>query len=387
MHPKSAVFPVSEHRQRFDRARAALREARLDACVMVAPENMYYFGGYESWVGVNSPQFMIFTAKDDEPTIVLRNVDVPLAQETTWLNDLRSYHLHTEDVADLVRKVLEQKGVSQGQIAIETQSYALTHAMGRRLQDALDGSELVDATELLGDLRLIKSPAEIAMLEEAGRYAKAGLTALHKVVRDGMTEIQLAAEIEGAMRRAGSDYWAIPTELASGWRSPGGHATPRSKVIESGDLVHVEFAGVNNRYHATALQTLAVGKPSPRAKELYAIALESLRAGLAKVKPGAPVSDIEEASLGPLRSAGIEHAAMMRFGYGIGIAYPPVWLETLQISRGFERRLVPGMVFVLHSCIELPDEEIGIVQGGTYLLEENRLRMLVGAGDAELMTF
>jgi Xaa-Pro dipeptidase len=103
MHPKSAVFPVSEHRQRFDRARAALKEARLDACVMVAPENMYYFGGYESWVGVNSPQFMIFTAKDDEPTIVLRNVDVPLAQETTWLDDLRSYHLHTEDVVDLVR--------------------------------------------------------------------------------------------------------------------------------------------------------------------------------------------------------------------------------------------------------------------------------------------
>lgn len=200
-----------------------------------------------------------------------------------------------------------------------------------------------------------------------------------------MTEIALAAEIEAAMRRSGSDYWAIPTELASGWRTPGGHATPRPKPIEPGDLVHVEFAGVCNRYHTTALQTLSLGDPGPRAREVYAIALQSLRAGMAAARPGAPVADVEEASLEPLRRAGIERSAMMRFGYGIGIAYPPVWLETLQISRGFDRRLEPGMVFVLHSCVELEEEAIGIVQGGTYLLEKDALRMLAGAGDTELM--
>ena len=71
---------------------------------------------------------------------------------------------------------------------------------------------------------------------------------------------------------------------------------------------------------------------------------------------------------------------MMRFGYGIGIAYPPIWLETLQISRGFDRRLAANMVFVLHACLELPDEHIGVIQGGTYLLSESGLEMLVGAG-------
>jgi Xaa-Pro dipeptidase len=149
-------------------------------------------------------------------------------------------------------------------------------------------------------------------------------------------------------------------------------------------LVHLEFAGVCNRYHATALQTLAVGTPKARAAELYDIALQSLRAGLKEVKPGAPVHAIEEASLVPLRKAGLEHTAMMRFGYGIGIAYPPIWLETLQISRGFDRVLEPGMAFVLHSCIEIPEEEIGIIQGGTYLLGGGELEMLAGAGDVPL---
>lgn len=385
MQPRSAAFPAAEHTERLGRARAALRAGKLDACLMVAPENVYYFGGYETWVGVNSPQFLIFTPGDDAPTIILRNVDVPLARETTWVADVRSYHLHTDDVAAAVREILAEKGVSSGRVAVELQSYAFSHAMGRQLEKALGGLELVDATELIGDLRLIKSPAEIAMLEAAARVTQAGLDALHRTLRAGMTEIALAAEIEGAMRRAGSDYWAIPTELASGWRSPGGHATPRAKVIEPGDLVHVEFAGVSNRYHTTALQTVAAGTPSARAREVYDIALQSLRAGLAVVRPDAPVAEVEEASLAPLRAAGIEHSAMMRFGYGIGIAYPPVWLETLQISRGFDRRLKPGMVFVLHSCVELEDEGIGIIQGGTYLLEAGGLRMLAGAGDAELM--
>lgn len=384
MQPRSASFPTAEHMERFVRARQVLKDNGFAACVMVAPENVYYFGGYETWVGVNSPQFMIFTAGSDEPTLVLRNVDLALATETSWVRDLRTYHLHTDSVTELVETVLREKGCASGRIAMEVQSYALPFALGRQLADALAPREIVDATELLGDLRLIKSPAELARISEGGRYATSGLEELYRVCRAGMTEIELAAAIEGVMRRAGSDYWAIPTELASGWRTPGGHAAPRPKVIEPGDLVHVEFAGVSARYHATALQTIAVGEPSRRARELYDIALASLRAGIAAVKPGVPVSAVEEASLVPLRKAGIEHTAMMRFGYGIGIAYPPVWLETLQISRGFARRLETDMVFVLHSCIELPDEGIGIVQGGTYHLAGDGLRMIAGAGDAPL---
>ena len=385
MQPRSAAFSVEEHKRRFARLRDTVREAKLDGCLMVAPENIYHAGGYETWVGVNSPQFMIFTSDTDAPTLILRNVDLALARETSWIEDIRTYHLHTDNVPELVSKVLEEKGLSKGTLGIELQSYALPHAMALSLKDALPGFSFIDCTEVFGDLRLVKSPAEIAMLREAGAFARKGLEAASRSLRAGMTEIALAAEIEGAMRRAGSDYWAIPTELASGWRSAGGHGAPRPKIIEPGDLVHVEFAGVSNRYHATALQTLAVGEPSRRGRELYDIALQSLRAGLKATKPGAPVDAIEEASLEPLRKAGLEHAAMMRFGYGLGIAYPPIWLETLQISRGFDRLLEPGMVFVLHSCLELPDEEIGVIQGGTYLLNDNSLEMLAGAGDIDLV--
>jgi Xaa-Pro dipeptidase len=74
----------------------------------------------------------------------------------------------------------------------------------------------------------------------------------------------------------------------------------------------------------------------------------------------------------------------MRFGYGIGVAYPPIWLEPLQISRGPDQRMEVGMVFVLHSYLQFPKEGLGVIQGGTYALTENGVEMLVGSGDTPL---
>ena len=379
-----AAFTEAEHRDRLVRARKALSAQGLDLCISVAPEHLYYFAGYDSWVSVNSPQALVFSAHGGEPTLIVRDVDIALALETSWVRDIRTYHLVADDVPVLVASVARQKGLSDGRVAIEKQSYALPLALGEALAEALAPARLVDATNLLGATRLTKSPAEMRYLRAAARFAQIGLDAARATLRPGMTEIALSAEIEAAMRHAGSDYWSIPTELASGPRSAGGHATPRNRIIEPGDLVHLEFAGVERRYHATAVHSLAAGRPSKRVCYLYDLARASLAAGIAAIRPGVKVSDVEEASLLPLRHEGLEKAALMRFGYGIGIAYPPIWLESLQISRGFDTVLEPGMVFVLHAYLQLVDEGIGIIQGGTYALTDAGIEMLVGGGDVPL---
>jgi Xaa-Pro aminopeptidase len=379
-----AAFAEAEHRERLGRARERLRAAGLDGCVSVAPEHLYYLGGYDAWVSVNSPQALVFRADGGEPAIVLRDVDRLLALETAWVRDLRTYRLLADDPAALIAAVAREQGLGAGRLGVELESYALPHALGTRLAAALAPARIEDATALLGDLRVVKSAAELAYLRTAAGHAEIGLRAARQGLRPGITEIALAGGIEAAMRAAGCDYWAIPTELASGPRTPGGHATPRERVLEPGDLVHVELAGVARRYHAVGIQTMAVGEPPPRAREIYRLTRESLRAGLRAVRPGVPAEDVEAASLGPLRQAGLEGAAMMRFGYGVGVAYPPIWLETLQISRGIARRLEPGMVFVLHACVELVDEGIGVIQGGTYALTREGPEMLAGAGDVDL---
>ena len=385
MPPTYAAFTESEHRERLARARQTLRDAGFAVCVSVAPETHYYLAGYDAWVGVNSPQALVFSLTDeDEPTLIMRNVDTRLATETSWLSDIRSYQLFADDFAALVAGVAREKGFRGGSIAMELQSYTLNGALYRALESALAPGNIEDATTLLGDLRVIKSASEMTYVREAARYTNLGLNAAREALVPGATEIEVAAALEGAMRKAGSDYWAIPTEFSSGPRTPGGHSTPRERRIESGDLAHFEFAGVSHRYHATAVHTMACGEPTAREKEIYEVTRASLAAGIAKCERGALVADIEEASLDPIRTAGLEDYANMRFGYGLGLAYPPVWLETLQISRGFKTRLEPGMVFVLHAYLQLDHEDIGVIQGGTWALTDEGLEQLVGGGDVPL---
>ncbi len=375
-------FTVDEHRRRLSRARALLRAEGFDACISVAPESLYYYGGYDTWVSVNSPQALIFSAHDEEqPTIVLRDTDIALAAETSWIEDVRAYRLMSDDVPALFAAVAREKGLRGGKVAIETQSYAIPHALGLALSQALEPAAIVDATRLLGLPRLIKSDAEMTYMRQAASYARIGLDAARRNLKPGMSEMALAAVVEFAMREAGSDYPSIPTELASGSRSAGGHGTARERIIAAGDLVHLEFAGVARRYHATAIHTFAAGEPSARAREIYEVGRRSLAEGIRAIRPGVGVSAVEEASLGPVRAAGLEHAAVMRFGYGIGVAYPPIWLEPLQISRGSDQVLESGMVFVLHAYLQLVEEQLGTIHGGTYVLTDQGVEMLVGSGD------
>ena len=323
MFPTYPSFTQAEHKDRLARARDKLKDSGFEVCVSVAPETHYYLAGYDAWVGVNSPQALVFSISGEtEPTLIVRNVDTRLATETTWLSDIRNYQLFADDFPGLVAGIVREKGWTGGRIAMELQSYALNAALFSELASALKPAEISDATRLLGDLRVIKSETEMCYVREAAGYANLGLDAAREALRAGATEIEVAAAVEGTMREAGSDYWAIPTEISSGPRTPGGHATPRHRVIAPGDIVHFEFAGVSHRYHATAVHTMACGTPSTRAAELYEVARASLAAGVSQCQSGTLVADIEEASLEPIRVAGLEAYANMRFGYGIGLAYP-----------------------------------------------------------------
>ncbi len=152
--PRYAAFLKEEHLWRLSSFRANLRAAGFSAAVLIAPEHLYYFGGYDSWVAVNSPQALILTAQDDAPTLVLRDIDLPLALETSWLDDIRTYSLVLDDYPSPVRDVIAEKCVLRGVIARELQSSAVPFQLGRSLSDAFAPAQVMDATREIGLLRL-----------------------------------------------------------------------------------------------------------------------------------------------------------------------------------------------------------------------------------------
>ena len=369
------AFPESEHRERLERARENLRQAGINGCVCVAPEHLYYIGGYDAHTHF-SEQGLVFTTGDDEPTLVIRDVDAPLAQETSWVRDVRTYHYGADSPAEVIASVAEEKGILGGKIGTDLQSYALTAAYAQKLKDALGSSTVEDSTGIVGRARLIKSEAELGYIRQAAGYVNAGMEAVLTSSRPGITEIQLAAEIEYAMRSRGSDYAAMPTWVASGSRTPGGHALAVDREMEPGDLVHVEFAGVARRYQCVAMKTYSLGEPAARTVELHAAAAEALQAGTDAIHVGGPVSEAEEASLRPLEDKGLADYAPMRFGVGISAAYPPSWLDPLSIIRESDEIFQPGMVFYLHTCLQVPEDQIGILIGACYHLTADGLEQL-----------
>ncbi|MGH6953122.1 MAG: M24 family metallopeptidase [Alphaproteobacteria bacterium] len=372
------AFPESEHRERLDRCRQALRRAGFNGCIAVAPEHLYYLGGYDAHTHF-SEQALVFSTDRDEPTLLIRDVDVPLARETSWVKDVRTYHFGADDPALMVARIAREKGLIGKRVGTDLAAYALPAAYGRRLAQALESSTLDDSTDVVGKLRVIKSPREQAYVRQAAGHAKAGLKAALAKAGPGMTEIQLAGEIEYAMRSRGCDYSAMPTWVASGPRTPLGHATPTDRVLERGDLVHVEFAGVARRYHCVSMQTFSLGEPRPRVREICQASRESVLAGVAAIRPGAPVSGAETASLEPLAKRGLRQYAMMRFGVGISAGYPPSWLEPLHIIAESKDVFQPGMVFYVHTVLEIPEEGIGTLMGGSYLLTAEGPEQLDGA--------
>ncbi len=382
LRPHGPAFDESEHRQRLARAREALRAAGIDVCIAVAPEHLYYLAGYDAHTHF-SRQALVFTPGDDEPAFIIRDVDIPPATETSWVRDVRTYHYGADDPAQLIAKVVREKAPAARRIGADLAAYAMPAAYADAVRAALTPAEVVDTTATIGNLRLLKSEAELAYTREAARFARIGLEAARATLRAGMTEIEWASKIDAAMRDAGSEYPAMPTWVSSGPRSAVGHGHPTGRVMQHGDIVHLEHAGVSRRYHVLGIQTFAIGEASPRAREIYDIALASLRAGIGATKLGAPVAAIEHAAVQPLLASGLDRFRFARFGYGTSIAYPPTWLDPLDITVESKQVMQPGMVFVLHTDLMVHPEQTGILVGSSFAMTESGLEHLAG-GDFDL---
>jgi Xaa-Pro dipeptidase len=329
------------------------------------------------------PQALVL-AHDEEPTLVVWDADLPLARDTSTIEDIRPYRFGVDDPAAAFAAVVAEQAPGARKVGFDGASRAVPHTHGTALGKAVAPAQLVDCSALLADARVVKSPVELDLLRRAGQHAEAGLQAAREHARAGISERRLAAEVEYAMRCSGSDYPSIPTELTTGPRTVFGHGTPTDRLLEPGDLVHVEIGGVEARYNAVGIQTLSVGDPPAAGIRLYDVALACLRAGLETVAPGIEARSVEAPALAVLREARLGDGFRMRFGYGVGLGYPPTWLDPLEITRTSTQRLVPGSTFVLHACLLDEAAPLGVLVGGTYAVTESELEQLAGAGAVEL---
>ena len=213
--------------------------------------------------------------------------------------------------------------------------------------------DLKDVDNDIAYLRQVKSPTEIALLEKAIQITVKGHQAAARTIAPGVMEYEVEAALEYEFRRNGAERPGFPSIVGSGPFSTILHYDKSERRMQAGDVVVIDVGAEYGGYSGDVTRTYPVsGKFSPRQREIYQIVLEAQKAAIAKVKPGAKISDVHQAAMAHIRSKGYEKYFIHGTSHHIGLEVHDVG----DTSRPFE----PNMVITVEPGIYIPEEQIGI---------------------------
>jgi Xaa-Pro dipeptidase len=371
-------FDTQEFAVRQAATLAAMAARGLDALLIFRQESMYWLTGYDTFGYVHFQALVL--SGDGRLTLLTRSADRLQARFTSLLEDIRIW-TDAEDATperDLAA-ILRERGLAGRHLGVEWEAYGLTAAKGRRVADALDGTPLADASDLITALRAVKSPAEIAYVRRAGALADAALEAATAATGPGAFEGDILADLQGAIYRGGGDDPANEQIIGSG---PGAlmcrYFTGR-RNLDANDLLTLEFAAGWRHYHAALMRTLVIGRPDPRIGAMHSACHEALLAAEAALRPGAPASAVHEAHVRAMEAHGQGANRLNVCGYSLGATFAPNWMDWPMFYAGQSYLLRPGNVFFIHMILFDADAGLAMTLARTSLVTETGAEPLSAA--------
>ena len=300
--------------QRLEKCSRLMQQAGLDSLLLTKPANMFYLTGD----GRLCAYAMITQA--GQVALGVPSTDVEDVKALAHFDHIVGF----EDEVGMIHSIahdFEHFGISKGAVGLEY-TFLTQSMMGMMTHPHAKPKDVVpkDCTHILSELRMIKGPEEIEFIRGAAQVADAGMKAAVGAVESGVTESQVAAEAEYAMRQAGAEeFWR--TYVSSGPRTNIAHGLPTSRRLEEGDLVMIDIHPIVNGYSADICRTVCVGKPTVEQQAAYDLYLKAQQATIAKIRAGVGIAELEGTLHGILKDAGHgEHV----FGppiHGVGIEF------------------------------------------------------------------
>jgi len=348
--------PAEEMRLRWQKIREAMASYRFGGVLVfsnqIHPELIHYLTNYTL---IGDKAFCYLPLNADQPILFIsESWDYERAVTESKLKDVR---VIGEDFYCELSTLINKNGEPLGVAGREN----LTRVEILALEDEI-GQETKSATRLLDDVATIKSPYELELIREASRMAVAGFERAIKVVRAGMADYEVAAEIDYTVRAMGA------TEnfqmLAVGKDNTGMHL-PNGKKVEPGDLLLFELTPAcgSITYSAQLCKTAILGKMSAIIREKYAVLTEALEESLSVIKPGVSMSEIVRIQDQIIGKAGYgdycKPPYMQQRGHGFG-------LGSIKLKADVTREIEAGMSFVVHPNQFIP--ETGYLALGEHII-------------------
>jgi Xaa-Pro dipeptidase len=363
-------FTRDELAARRARASAAMAAGGFDALLCFRQESMYWLTGYDTFGYVYFQ--CLYLGADGRMTLLTRAPDLRQAQHTSVIDDIRTWtDREGARPAEDLRAILAEHGCRGRRLGVEWDAYGLTAANGRMLETALAGfCRLADASRLVSRLRLVKSPAELALVRRAAELADAAWGEAVRLAHPGAFEGDILAAMQSAVFRGGGDDPANETIIGSGRDALLCRYFTGRRHLAARDQLTLEFAGVYRHYHACLMRTICLGAPPPRQREMYEVAREALLACEAALKPGAPMGAVFDAHARAIDSHGMGEHRLNACGYSLGAAFAPNWMDWPMFHAGNPVILAPGMVFFLHMIIFDGEAGLAMTLGRSSVVTE-----------------
>ena len=237
------------------------------------------------------------------------------------------------------------------------------------------GVELVPTGGLVEKLRAVKDEVEIGLLRRGAALADEAFNYILGVIRPGLTEQQVALELEFYQRRKGAEGIPFPYIVASGVRGSLPHGVAGSKVLREGELVTIDFGAIWKGYATDMTRTLALGRPSQRQREIYRVVKEAQERAREGLKAGMYCSEADALARHPINEAGLGKYFGHGLGHGVGLEVH----EKPVLSRRSEEILRPGMVVTVEPGVYIPGWG-GIRIEDMLLVEEDGAESLTNSG-------
>ena len=364
-------FTRAEFDDRRARTVAEMQRRGLRALLLFRQESMYWLTGYDTF-GYVYFQCLVLT-DDGRIALLTRAPDRLQARFTSIVEDVRIW----ADGADAqpareLRALLQDLGCGGGVLGVEWDAYGLTARNGQLLTAALAGfATLVDGSDLISRLRLVKSPAEIAHVRRAAELADDALAEAERLAGPGAFEGDILAAMQGAVFRGGGDDPANEYIIGSGAGAQMCRYYSGRKRLDVDDQLTLEFAGAYRHYHACLMRTFLIGHADPRLPDMHAACAEALHAAEAALRPGEPLGAVFDAHARTLDARGHKAHRLNACGYSLGTTFAPNWMDWPMLYAGQAIEAQPGMVFFIHIILFDAERGFPMTLGRTSLVTEN----------------
>jgi len=346
-------------RDRITKLRIELVNHGLDAALLTHGPNVRYLSGFSGSSGML----------------------VVLPEEAGLITDFR-YEQQAGEEVDGVAEVLVARDGLSSMLAERLKDRSQVRKVGfeagyvsvrdrRELGERCASVVWDDLPQTVERLRTIKDAAELASIDQAVQVAERALEETLATVEEGVTELELAAELNHRLALQGSTGEPFETIVASGERTALPHASPSERRLREGDLLLLDFGATVDGYCSDITRTVVLGTPSPRQREIHARVLEAQEAALAAIWPERTAADVDRAARASLEAAGLGDRFGHSVSHGIGLEVhegPRLYRKSKDtLEAGNVVTVEPGVYLAGEGGVRV-EEDVVVVEAGHRVL-------------------